>query len=174
MAYCTKCGSEVDDGDAFCHACGAAVFAAGGAGAHAAPVAAGAEPSPGYPTPPVSAPAPPLASAYPGQAQPESPQEIAERRVRQKLELWWHLGSYVIVNLFLVIVWAITGRGYPWFVWVMIGWGIGVAFHLMQYFMTVREEPRRERMIQREMERLQRKQAPPAAEPGAAGEGEKE
>jgi hypothetical protein len=98
------------------------------------------------------------APAYGEQGRAETPQEIAERRVKQRMELWWHLGSYVIVNLFLIIIWAITGAGYPWFVWVMIGWGIGVAFHLMHYFMDVHGESRRQRMIQREMDKLQRRQ----------------
>ncbi len=81
---------------------------------------------------------PPLAApVYGEQARAETPQEIAERRVKQRLELWWHLGSYVIVNVFLIIVWALTGAGYPWFIWVMLGWGIGVAFHIMHYFMNV-------------------------------------
>ena len=117
MAYCNKCGKEVDAGDAFCHACGSTIASAS---TGVVPPAAGA------PTPPLppAAPMPPLAApAYGEQGWVETPQEIAERRVKERLELWWHLGSYVIVNVFLIIVWAITGAGYPWFVWVMIGWG---------------------------------------------------
>lgn len=172
MAYCNKCGKEVDAGDTFCHACGAAVAQAGGAGVTEPPGAAGpAAQAQGAPSAaPWMEPIPPGVGSYPGQEPAESAREIAERRVRQRLELWWHLGSYVIVNLFLVIIWAITGRGYPWFIWVMIGWGIGVAFHVMHYFMEVRGEPRRERMVQREMERLMRKQGmaeePPPEEEG--------
>jgi hypothetical protein len=163
MAYCSKCGKEAEGGDTFCHACGAAIVAGGATGGTAQPQATSAlSPPPYY----AAAPVPPVgAAAYPGQEWEGSPQEIAERRVKQKMELWWHFGSYVIVNIFLVIVWALTGRGYPWFVWVMVGWGIGVAFHIMQYFMTIKGEPSRQRMIQREMEKLQREQGAPAAPP---------
>jgi len=72
------------------------------------------------------------------------------------MDLFWHLGTYVIINGFLVIVWAITGAGYPWFIWVMVGWGIGVAFHIMQYLISSHGESRKQDMIEKEMERLQR------------------
>jgi hypothetical protein len=29
----------------------------------------------------------------------------------------------------LWVIWLITGAGYPWPVWPMLGWGIGVAGH---------------------------------------------
>ncbi|MEW6554636.1 MAG: 2TM domain-containing protein [Actinomycetota bacterium] len=151
MAYCHRCGKEVEAGDAFCHACGSAISGTARVAVGEAAAATDATAPP--------APMPPRAAQpYGEQARAETPQEIAERRVKQKLELWWHLGSYVIVNVFLIIIWAITGAGYPWFVWVMIGWGIGVAFHLMHYFMDVHGESRRQRMIQKEMDRLQRRQ----------------
>jgi hypothetical protein len=47
------------------------------------------------------------------------------------------LYSYIIVVAFLWGIWWFTTagaegrRGYPWPVWVMLGWGIGIAF---QYF----------------------------------------
>jgi len=155
MAYCNKCGKEVEEGDTFCHACGASIAAPGGA--------AGPEPA-RAPSPPLLPPGSPPAvvgtAPIPPTGSPggESPQELAERRVRQRMELWWHLGSYIIVNIFLVIIWAITGAGYPWFIWVMIGWGIGMAFHIMHYFITIHGESRREHMVQKEMDKLQRKQ----------------
>jgi hypothetical protein len=156
MAYCNKCGKEVGEGDTFCHACGAAMVAGGGTGGDAAPPAVSAPLPPGFPA---AAPMPPLAAqAYPEQAGTGSPREIAERRVNQRMELWWHLGSYVIVNVFLVIIWAITGAGYPWFVWVMLGWGIGVVFHIMHYLLSTHGDTRRQSMIEKEINRLQRKQ----------------
>ncbi len=44
---------------------------------------------------------------------------------------------YIVINAFLWGVWWFTTgrnsgvRGYPWPIWVMLGWGIGIAF---QYF----------------------------------------
>jgi hypothetical protein len=30
----------------------------------------------------------------------------------------------------LWLIWLVTGANYPWPVWPMLGWGIGVAGHL--------------------------------------------
>ncbi len=40
-----------------------------------------------------------------------------------------HVRSYVGVMALLVIIWALTGMGYFWPVWPMLGWGIGIASH---------------------------------------------
>jgi class 3 adenylate cyclase len=40
-----------------------------------------------------------------------------------------HLTVYLLVNAFLVGVWAVGGGGYFWPVWVILGWGLGVALH---------------------------------------------
>lgn len=36
---------------------------------------------------------------------------------------------YVIVNIGLILIWAIAGGGYFWPIWVIIGWGIGLGVH---------------------------------------------
>jgi hypothetical protein len=84
--------------------------------------------------------------------------EKAEKRVRQRIELLRHIGTYVIINGFLVIVWALTGAGYPWFLWVMAGWGIGLAFHIIGYAAGYRGEATKDRMVQKEMERIKKEQ----------------
>jgi class 3 adenylate cyclase len=40
-----------------------------------------------------------------------------------------HLTVYLLVNLMLVVIWAVTGGGYFWPVWPLLGWGIGVGSH---------------------------------------------
>jgi Domain of unknown function (DUF1707)/2TM domain len=37
-----------------------------------------------------------------------------------------HERTYVAVMLLLVAIWALTGAGYFWPIWPMLGWGIGV------------------------------------------------
>lgn len=44
-------------------------------------------------------------------------------------ELRSHVAAFVAVNLLLVGIWAVTGAGYFWPVWPILGWGIGVASH---------------------------------------------
>jgi class 3 adenylate cyclase len=40
-----------------------------------------------------------------------------------------HLALYLLVNALLVAIWAASGGGYFWPVWVLIGWGFGLAAH---------------------------------------------
>jgi hypothetical protein len=48
--------------------------------------------------------------------------------VKRKHAFKQMLASYVIVNAFLIVIWAVSGAGYFWPVWVLGGWGLGVAF----------------------------------------------
>ena len=41
-----------------------------------------------------------------------------------------HVTTYVAVITGLVALWALTGFGYFWPAWPMLGWGIGVACHV--------------------------------------------
>ena len=59
--------------------------------------------------------------------------EMAKKRVEFKV----HLTVYVVVNAGLWVLWYITGSGYPWPLWPMFGWGIGLLFHyLFEYRRT--------------------------------------
>lgn len=45
-----------------------------------------------------------------------------------------HATVFVAVNLLLVAIWATTwqladGPSFPWFIFVLLGWGIGLAAH---------------------------------------------
>jgi class 3 adenylate cyclase len=40
-----------------------------------------------------------------------------------------HLTVYVLVNVFLVAIWAASGGGSFWPIWPILGWGIGVGAH---------------------------------------------
>ena len=54
-----------------------------------------------------------------------------ERRLRTKAQrdLGLHAATYLLVNLFLVIVWLLGGHGYFWPAWVLVGWGLPLALH---------------------------------------------
>ncbi|HZA71962.1 MAG TPA: DUF1707 domain-containing protein [Propionibacteriaceae bacterium] len=51
-----------------------------------------------------------------------------ERRVPAPAVLGrrFHLVSYVVVLAGLWLIWALTGAGYPWPIWPMLGWGLGL------------------------------------------------
>jgi 2TM domain len=50
------------------------------------------------------------------------------RRLEAKRKLRIDVVDYLIVNLFLVIVWAISGGGAFWPGWVMAVWGLLLVF----------------------------------------------
>jgi hypothetical protein len=56
--------------------------------------------------------------------------DLAIKRLHQKQAFRAMLVSYVVINVFLWLIWAITDdkTGTPWPIWVTLGWGIGVAF----------------------------------------------
>jgi hypothetical protein len=64
-----------------------------------------------------------------------SPREAARRRVQTRRDFGSHLVAYVVVNAFLVGVWAFTGGGYFWPAWVILGWGAGLVLHAWDVFL---------------------------------------
>jgi hypothetical protein len=60
---------------------------------------------------------------------PSREREQARKRLEARQSFHANAISYVVVNLFLVAIWALTGMGYFWPAWVIVGWGIGLFFH---------------------------------------------
>ena len=59
----------------------------------------------------------------------------AEKRVEEKKGFFIHLTVYIVVNIMLVLIWAfLAGGGFPWFVFPLGGWGIGLIFHFLGVF----------------------------------------
>jgi len=52
-----------------------------------------------------------------------------EPRLPGDRNLWWRigLGPYLVINAMLIVIWAITGAGYFWPIWPILGWGAGLA-----------------------------------------------
>jgi hypothetical protein len=76
----------------------------------------------------------------------------ATERLTKKREFYAHVLAYVLVNAGLVVIWAMTGAGFFWPVFPILGWGIGLVFHAWDTYAGGPKEAR----IQREMERLRR------------------
>jgi len=93
----------------------------------------------------------------PAQMSEEEVYEVAKKRVKAKRDFYTHLVIYVIVNIMLVIIWAFpAGRGYPWFLWVIGGWGIGVLFNFLDVFVWQRGGDKG--AIEKEVEKIRREQ----------------
>jgi hypothetical protein len=63
------------------------------------------------------------------------PEERRERRelVAQRVFVG-HARSYVVINAFLVGIWALAGAGYFWPAWVILSWGLAVVLHGLATF----------------------------------------
>lgn len=76
--------------------------------------------------------------------------EIAQRTAREKLGFRVHLAAYLVGCCFFAITWLVTAGdnpgAFPWFMFPVAAWGIGVAVHFMavytrgSYLMAVAEK----------------------------------
>ena len=81
--------------------------------------------------------------------------EIAQKRADFKS----HLMTYIIVNGFFLAIWFFAEDGYsndeffPWPIWSMLGWGIGLAFHFAEVYIFPEAN-----LVENEYQKLKSKQ----------------
>ena len=75
----------------------------------------------------------------------------AKERVEAKIGFYIHLAVYVGVNVLLIIINLSTSTQYLWFKWPLLGWGIGLFFHGLRVFASLRGSSIKEKMIEKEM-----------------------
>lgn len=74
----------------------------------------------------------------------------AIHRLHQRRGFINYVVGAVVVSLFMVVIWALSGRGYFWPVWVMGGFLVGGIFYGVN---TMMNKPLTEDQIQREMQK---------------------
>ncbi len=79
----------------------------------------------------------------------------AKQRLEDKRAFTADLVAYVVINTALIVIWAVSGAGYFWPIWVLAGWGIGLVLHAWDTFFR---QPITETDIQHEMDRQRRLQ----------------
>jgi len=102
---------------------------------------------------------------------PLSPEEIdalARRRAGAKLGWYMHACIYVVVNLGIFAASRYAFGTRPWSVFPLLGWGVGLVLHGVSVFVLGKGSSLRERMVQKERERLQR-QYGGSGSPGGPG-----
>ena len=60
----------------------------------------------------------------------EGVREPARKCNASYIDIKAHAGAYIIVNVFLLVVWKMSNVKYPWPLWVIAGWGTGLAAHI--------------------------------------------
>jgi hypothetical protein len=78
----------------------------------------------------------------------------ARKRVEDKKGLLIHAIIYVLVNTMLVIIWATTSRGYPWFLWPLGGWGIGLIFNFLGVYVFGHQMGWEQSAVEKEAEKI--------------------
>jgi len=77
--------------------------------------------------------------------------EAAVTRLRKKRDFATHVLIYLLVNSFLVVIWAVTSGDYFWPIFPIAGWGIGLAANAWDVY---GRKPISEGEIRQEMDRL--------------------
>jgi hypothetical protein len=78
--------------------------------------------------------------------------ERAVKRLKKRRDFYGHIMFYLLVNAFLVVIWAVTsGGGFFWPVFPIVGWGIAVVMNAWDVYVA---EDFDEEQVRREMDHL--------------------
>lgn len=61
----------------------------------------------------------------------EKLREKADKIAEEKVGFYIHFSVYIAVNIFIVALWYFTSgpSSFPWFIFPLFGWGIGIVAH---------------------------------------------
>ena len=82
--------------------------------------------------------------------------EEASKRVKDRKRFYGGLATYLIVNAVLVVIWALSGQGYPWFLWPLGIWGVFVLGDYLRVLVFGKGSDRQ--AIEKEVEKMKRGQ----------------
>src|SRR5262245_27279982 len=94
----------------------------------------------------------------PQQLSSEEIERLARKRAGAKIGWYFHAAVYVVVNLTLFAMSDQLFGTRRWSMAPVLGWGLGLALHGISVFVLGRGSGLRERMVQKERERLLREQ----------------
>ena len=85
---------------------------------------------------------------------------LARRRAGAKLGWYAHVVVYLTVNLFLFAMSEYGIGQRRWSIYPLIGWGLGLVLHGVSVFVLGKGSGLRERLVEKERERLRRERGP--------------
>jgi hypothetical protein len=104
---------------------------------------------------------PTMTVAMPTPLSPEEIERLAIKRASAKMGWYIHACVYICVNGFFILRALVVDGARPWNVYPAMGWGLGLTLHFLSVFVLGQGSGLRERLVQRERDRLQREQNPP-------------
>lgn len=67
-------------------------------------------------------------------------QEYALKKHKVTTDMRSHIAAFISVNLFLFAIYMLTSPfGFPWFLFPLLGWGIGLLTHLLTYKQDIKK-----------------------------------
>ena len=84
---------------------------------------------------------------------------LAKKRMEARRDFAIHLIVYFGVNALLVCLWLfVTGRGFPWFVFPLGGWGIGLIAHFFSTRVHNEADRIRSARVEKEADKIRTEQ----------------
>ncbi len=79
----------------------------------------------------------------------------ARKRVEEKKGFYAHLAVYLVINILVVIIWAVTSFGrYAWFIFPVGGWGVIVILHCLFVFVFNKDARWEKKAVEKEAEKI--------------------
>lgn len=81
----------------------------------------------------------------------------AEKMAENKASFYVHLSAYILVNTLFIFIWWYNGGSdgiFPWFIFITLGWGIGITAHFVEAFVSPNL---RDKMVEKEFNKLKAK-----------------
>jgi len=100
---------------------------------------------------PFGSTAPTIASMTNDGEQLSGEREQALLRLKKRHDFQSHVVVYLVVNTAVWLIWAFSGAGYPWPVWLTGTWAIGLLLNAWEVYVR---RPITEGDVDRELERL--------------------
>ncbi len=57
------------------------------------------------------------------------------QRIVRKQRFWLHFFVWVAISIFLFVIWLLTTRGFPWFFFPILAWGVLIVAHAVWAFL---------------------------------------
>ncbi|MBT3318418.1 MAG: 2TM domain-containing protein [Clostridia bacterium] len=82
---------------------------------------------------------------------------VAQRRYFIKRGFYYHFGVFLVVCAVMLLLYFLTGEGYPWFAWPIGLWGLFIVGHIVGTINSLRRIDGKPSAVDREMNRLRKK-----------------
>ena len=77
-----------------------------------------------------------------------------KKRIKKKKDFYNHLGTYVVISVFLLGLNLYTNPDYMWAFWPIAGWGIAVGIQAVQVLVDDKTSKWEQKAIRQELEDL--------------------